>query len=195
MITAKLFYIIGPSGAGKDSLIEYIRQRCTSQSGIAVAHRYITRNPDAGGENHVALSKDEFIYRKKSGLFAMDWHRHETHYGIGIEVEHWLLAGMHVVVNGSRSYLPEAEKRFENLCPIFVHVDIKVLRERLLSRGRESVAQIEKRLAKAREDESYYLSRDTILKVENNGSLAEAGENLWKLIGSDGNLRELATLR
>lgn len=178
---AKLFYIIGPSGAGKDSLIHYLRQRCRSEHGIAFAHRYITRQADAGGENHVALSEDEFIHRKEVRFFSMDWHSHGTYYGIGIEVEKWLSSGISVVVNGSRSYLSEARKRFDTLYPILIHVHTDILRDRLISRGRESEEQIEKRLAKAQQDENLLLSQ-SIPFVENNHSLEEAGDKLFSLI-------------
>ena len=95
---AKLFYIIGPSGAGKDSVIHYLRQNSKPEHRLVFAHRYITRDAHAGGENHVALSEAEFRQRKAAGFFAMDWHSHSTYYGIGTEVEAWLKQGFNVVV-------------------------------------------------------------------------------------------------
>ncbi len=52
----RLFYVVGASGAGKDSLIEYARNALGSRDAVVFAHRYITRPPTARGENHVALS-------------------------------------------------------------------------------------------------------------------------------------------
>lgn len=187
MIMAKLFYIIGPSGAGKDALINYLRKHFKPEDGIAFAHRYITRDANAGGENHVALSEKEFLHRQEAGLFSMDWQSHGNYYGIGLEIEGWLGRDINVVVNGSRSYLSEARNRFENLCPILVYVDSDVLRNRLLFRGRESDDEIEQRLAKAKQDESYFVSQNDILRVENNGSLEEAGKHLFDLIVEEKN--------
>lgn len=187
MIMAKLFYIIGPSGAGKDSLIDYLRQHCKPEHGIAFAHRYITRDANAGGENHIALSEQEFLHRKEEGLFSMDWQSHGNYYGVGLEIEGWLGRDINVVVNGSRSYLSEARNRFDNLCPILIYVDSDVLRNRLLTRGRESSDEIEQRLAKAKQDQSYLLSQNDILTVENNGSLEEAGKYLFDLIVEEKN--------
>lgn len=55
----KLIWLMGPSGSGKDSLLSALRQREHSQ--LLVAHRYITRVANAGSENHIALSEQEFL--------------------------------------------------------------------------------------------------------------------------------------
>jgi ribose 1,5-bisphosphokinase len=53
---------MGPSGSGKDSLLSALRQREHSQ--LLVAHRYITRAANAGSENHISLSEQEFYPRR-----------------------------------------------------------------------------------------------------------------------------------
>ena len=104
----QLIYMVGASGCGKDSLIAYARQRLCSMDKLLFAHRYITRPPAEGAENHIALKPEEFLNRLEKGFFAMNWQSHGYHYGIGIEIDHWLSKGCQVVVNGSRSYLPNA---------------------------------------------------------------------------------------
>ncbi len=49
---ARLIYVMGASGSGKDSLMRYAREKLAKHSNIVFAHRYITRPADAGGENH-----------------------------------------------------------------------------------------------------------------------------------------------
>ncbi len=71
--SGKLFYVIGPSGSGKDSLIKFARSRLGSVGKIIFAHRYITRPPEAQGENHIYLSNKEFENRKNLGFFSMHW--------------------------------------------------------------------------------------------------------------------------
>lgn len=109
---ARLIYLMGPSGAGKDCLLSALRN-ATPQNRV-VAHRYITRPADAGAENHVALSKQEFIQRAEQGLFALHWQAHQHCYAIGIEINLWLQHGLDVLVNGSRAYLPEAQRRYRH---------------------------------------------------------------------------------
>jgi ribose 1,5-bisphosphokinase len=110
------------------------------------AHRYITRPHAAGGENHVALTANEFESRESRGLFAMAWHSHGHAYGVGIEINQWLGKGSTVVVNGSREYLAQARLHCPDLLAVTIEVPAALLRQRLLERGREDASAIERRL-------------------------------------------------
>ncbi|NEM65460.1 ribose 1,5-bisphosphokinase, partial [Escherichia coli] len=68
-MSGKLIWLVGASGSGKDSLLAALRQRENTQ--LLVAHRYITRPFNAGSENHIALSKQEFFNRAERQLFAL----------------------------------------------------------------------------------------------------------------------------
>lgn len=76
MAEGALFYVVGASGSGKDSLLRYGRERLAGDPGVVFAHRYITRPVELHGENHVALAEPEFDARLKAGLFAMHWDSH-----------------------------------------------------------------------------------------------------------------------
>jgi len=174
----KLMYVMGPSGCGKDSVMEYARKRCPGGE-AAFAHRYITRPADAGGENHVFLHPDEFHARLERGLFALNWDSHGFRYGLGHEIDGWMEAGLNVVMNGSRAYLPEAAQRYPDMVPVLIRVDADILRQRLMGRGRESQAEIERRLERARE---YDVTHPGLVELDNSGELAVAGEALLSLI-------------
>lgn len=180
-LSGRLFYLVGASGAGKDSLLTAVREDLPADAPLAFAHRYITRPANSGGENHVALSEAEFQQRLKHDLFAMHWQSHGLHYGIGREIESWLQAGLEVVVNGSRGYLAEARLRFPRLCAVHLRVDPVLLRERLRARGRESDAAIELRLAQAAELDRT-LAGLPLQVIDNNGTLAEAVAQLRELL-------------
>jgi len=149
MASGVLLYVIGASGSGKDSLMHAARETLAGDPNVVFAHRYITRPANAGGENHVALSETEFAARLARNLFAMHWHSHGLHYGLGLEINHWLAKGLTVVVNGSREYLNEASEKYSELKPVLIDVSTEVLRERLQLRGRESATSIETRLIRA----------------------------------------------
>ncbi len=178
-MNACLVYVVGASGSGKDSLMRYARAQLAGDPRTVFAHRYITRVADAGGENHVALSPQEFEARCQAHLFALHWQSHGLHYGIGIEINQWLARGITVVINGSRQYLPEAAERYPELVPIEVAVSTAVLKARLMARGRETAAHVEERLLRHAR-----LSRSCTgcLVVNNDGPLPIGGEALVSLI-------------
>ncbi|WP_110707291.1 ribose 1,5-bisphosphokinase [Salinicola sp. CR57] len=167
MSDGRLIYVMGASGVGKDSLLRELRQR---RPDVLVAHRYITR-ASGSGENCVELSAAEFAWRREQGLFCLAWCAHGLDYGVGIEIESWLTAGHTVVLNGSRRALALARARFgESLVPLLVVADAEVLRQRLLARGRETLAEIEARLARGGGEETL----GDIPRLNNGGELAQS---------------------
>ncbi len=181
--TAKLYYVIGPSGAGKDSLLIAARKRLADLP-IIFSHRYITRAADAGGENFVHLSPNEFQLRQKYGAFWLTWQSHQLSYAIGCEVLMWLDKGLSVVMNGSRAYLAEAQQLADaasiTLVPVWIHCDLPVLAQRLAARGRESEADIAERLGRA---QAYLPPADAII-IDNSADFDAALTQLLNLLSS-----------
>ncbi|ALL68981.1 ATP-binding protein PhnN [Paraburkholderia caribensis MBA4] len=167
----RLIYVVGPSGAGKDSLLHFAREHVAGTS-VVFAHRYITRET-GHNENHISLTHEEFEARSAQGLFALEWSSHELHYGIGIEIDAWLARGCTVVVNGSRAYLSRALKRYQHLEVVHIHAAPHILAARLSARGRETQEQVSARLARqapfALPDGAH------LTHIDNSGSLEEAG--------------------
>jgi len=176
---ARLIYIMGPSGCGKDALMAEARRRLSGEAPVAFAHRYITRSADVGGENHVALSRAEFQMRLVRALFALHWESHGFAYGIGREIDLWLGQGLSVVMNGSRDALPGAVRAYPALLPVLVTVPEDVLRKRLCSRGREHAEELEKRVARARLAVPEVAG---LIRFDNSGPLSERGSALVEII-------------
>ncbi|RNM04198.1 ribose 1,5-bisphosphokinase [Dickeya undicola] len=177
---ARLIWLTGASGSGKDSLLDALRQ--TNPTRLLVAHRYITRPAQAGGENHIALSDAEFAHRRECGLFALHWQAHHYQYGIGIEIDLWLSAGLDVVVNGSRFHHQQAQTRYgERLLPVCLHVSPAVLAQRLRQRGREDEAAIAQRLQRASEMPVPAACR----RLNNDGALAQTLQAFHTLLAAE----------
>ena len=176
-----LFYIMGASGVGKDSLINYARNKINGSVRVLFAHRYITRPAQAGNENHIALSSEEFQSRLAGNLFALHWESHGQYYGIGNEINGWLERGFHVVINGSRQYLPEAQRQYAQLKVILIEASPETLKMRLESRGRESAPDIKKRIDRNQEIQ---LGLPNVIRIHNDGPLEEAGEELLSIISA-----------
>ncbi len=175
----KLYYLIGASGVGKDSLLNYARSKL-EQKPVLIAHRYITRAVELTGENHIHLSVEEFLTRQKYGCFLFHWQSHKLHYGIGQEVTYWLSLGLNVVINGSRGYLEKASAIFPEIHPVLVTVSLDKLQIRLEKRGRENAEQIQERLQRAAEFEA--LTHPNLITLSNDGELAEAGKQLCQIV-------------
>lgn len=79
----RLIYLIGPSGSGKDSLLDAARERL-SERGVRIARLVITRSAQALGEKAEAVSKGGFARLEDSGAFAMSWRANALAYGIPV---------------------------------------------------------------------------------------------------------------
>lgn len=186
MNRGQLFYLMGPSGAGKDSLIDYARQHISDQDRFKFVRRQITRPaiPDYNSHDNY-LSHSEFERQQAGGNFAMSWKRHGIFYGITYEINSWLKAGKHIVINGSRHHYPEALKSYPELYAIWINAEPDTLRQRLQKRGRETPDKIEERMQSV---SMFNLpdpnSSGNFSIIENNGPLAKAGELFLKILQS-----------
>jgi ribose 1,5-bisphosphokinase len=177
-----LIFLMGPSGSGKDSLIEAARSPLQTLN-CAVVRRVITRSAESVGEDAVGVSQEEFEQRKAMGDFALSWHANGLDYGIPAVVDQWLKDGRHVLVNGSRGHLAQALRRYPTLLPVLLTVKDDVLRARLLRRGREGLAEIDARLRRNRLFTADGLIGDTqIHRLDNSGDLAVTVANLLDLL-------------
>lgn len=174
----RLIYVMGPSGAGKDSVIGFVRQAGNPHR-MAVAHRYITRPAAADAENHIALSEGEFASRRQAGWFALAWHSHGLNYGVGREIDLWLESGRAVIVNGSRAHLPEAARQYPTLLPVLVTAPPEIRLARLQARKRESGGDIQARI-----DRQVDLGElaHRIVEIDNSHALDIAGTALLRLL-------------
>src|ERR1700733_2667205 len=132
-----LVLVVGPSGAGKDALLKAAREVFRDDTRIHFARRVITRPPDPEGEDHEAVTPEEFAARD----FALSWSAHGLRYGIPASA----LATPVAVANVSRAVIAEAALRYR-VRVIEVTAPPGILAARLAGRGRESAEDIARRL-------------------------------------------------
>jgi ribose 1,5-bisphosphokinase len=142
-MTPKLIAVVGPSGAGKDTLM---MAAAKARPDLVILRRVITRPEAAGSEDFEGVTETEFATRKATGAFALDWQAHGLSYGIPKDQ---ILGAGPVLFNGSRVMLPTARARFPDLYIILVTAPTAILAARLADRGRESAADIAARLERA----------------------------------------------
>lgn len=180
-VPAPLFYVMGPSGAGKDSVLARARALLPPDAPIIFSHRYITRPPEASGENHVALTEPEFALRRSHGLFAFHWQAHGNHYGIGREIHAWRKAGLIVVVSGSREHFQSVAGGDPDTYPVLITAPVERLRERLAARGRESEADAARRLDRS---DAYDIHDPRLITIVNDGPLDDAARTLVRALAT-----------
>ena len=142
-----LILIVGPSGAGKDTLLNGARAALAAQPGIRFVRRAITRGADAGEEAHEALTEQAFELRRAGGEFALTWRAHGLHYGVPADIAPDLAQGRTVVVNVSRAVVAEAAERFP-VRVIEITAPADLLARRLAARGREDAVDVARRLSR-----------------------------------------------
>ena len=179
----QLFYLMGASGAGKDSLIRYAREHLSKLKSIKFAKRYITRPTDSESDgNHHAIEPVEFDQLLKKDYFAMHWNRHGFQYGISKEIDIWLKEGKRVIINGSRQYYLKARKSYPELHAVLVQADREILHKRLLTRQRDSPENIEKRMQWAEDKIKFEDQNELFTIINNNASLKIAGEQFLAIL-------------
>jgi ribose 1,5-bisphosphokinase len=173
---ARLIYTVGPSGAGKDSLLARLRLHAPTSFDLHFAKRCITRAVQANGEQHEGVDTETFHRLTHANAFALQWHANGLHYGIRHEEVTPLQRGKWVIVNGSRAALDEALLKFPDLLVLHITASEATLRQRLQARGREAPDAIESRIA--RSATVSVLARVPTIEIRNDDTLEAAGERL-----------------
>ncbi|RRH76633.1 phosphonate metabolism protein/1,5-bisphosphokinase (PRPP-forming) PhnN [Falsigemmobacter faecalis] len=142
-MTPDLVAVVGPSGAGKDTLME---AACAGTPGIRAVRRVITRPTKAGGEDFEGISEAEFDRRLSAGDFALTWAAHGLRYGLP---KSELTGGGTLLFNASRAVLEEAARLWPGLRVVRITAPPEVLAARLAGRGREDAQDQARRVARA----------------------------------------------
>ena len=179
-MTGRLVYCMGHSGAGKDSLLDWLRQHLPASGGVHWAQRTISRAAQAGGEAHESVDEDRFLQLCDAQAFALHWEANGLHYGVRHAQLEPLGRGEWVLVNGSRAYLPQALQKFPELVAVHITASPDVLRQRLQARGRESAEQIEARVQRAAAFQPP--PHAAAVQVHNDTTLDDAGRALLQAL-------------
>jgi ribose 1,5-bisphosphokinase len=177
--SGRLIAVVGPSGVGKDSLLEFARNRLAGAQQIRFVRRTITRPAGSGGETHDAMAEDEFRELERKGGFAVSWHAHGLSYGIPVAVKDFVDAGGVAVANGSRHAMARFASAFTKLTVVSITAKPEVLAARLRKRGRESDVEIERRLNRG---DTPFPGFGEVIAIDNSGSLEVAGNQLVAVI-------------
>lgn len=174
----RLILVVGPSGAGKDTLLALAKAACTDDCNIVFPRRVVTREASTSEDNE-QLSPEAFRESLARGEFAMHWEAHGHSYALPRSVEEDIRAGRTVVVNVSRQVVDALRRTYADVVVVSITAPPQVLAERLAMRARGSDGQIENRLRRAVDDAAPDV---TILNV---GRAEDHARRLLRVIRGD----------
>jgi ribose 1,5-bisphosphokinase len=143
-----LVLVVGPSGAGKDTLIGMARARCApeAQNARIVFPRRIVTRPASAAEDHDSVTPAQFELAVARGAYAFWWEAHGLKYALPVALDAELRAGRTVVCNVSRAIVAELRARYARVIVVLVTAPKEMLLARLAGRGREGGGDVAERL-------------------------------------------------
>ena len=171
--------VVGPSGAGKDTVIAYARAALAGNSAVEFVRRVITRPSDAASEDHDSLADAAFDEAERAGAFAISWSAHGLRYGLPESVDRAVARGQVVVANISRGAVALVKARYANVVVAEITASAEILAQRLAARGRESRGEVLARLARSSELGE---SVPGAVRIDNSGPREAAGEAFVTLL-------------
>jgi ribose 1,5-bisphosphokinase len=176
----RLVLVVGPSGAGKDTLIGIARSRLANDVRARFPRRVVTRSSSVF-EDNLAMTPAEFDTAAGQGAFALQWRAHDHAYGVPCEIDDEIRAGKTVVVNVSRTIVGEARKRYRNVTVVLITAPAELLAQRVAARRRASDTSVAERLQRVALPE--ILVPDIV--ISNVGSPDDHGRELAAVIAGE----------
>jgi ribose 1,5-bisphosphokinase len=170
----RLVVVVGPSGAGKDTLIAEARARLADDPAYVFPLRLVTRAASAA-EAHLTISEGDFAQAVGRGDFAFWWEAHGLKYALPAAIDADIRAGRTVVCNVSRGIVSALRLRYARLVVVLVTAPADVLAGRLAGRGRASDGDLAQRLDRGAPPPAEFAPNHTI---ENVGDIAEGAARL-----------------
>jgi len=146
-----LVVVVGPSGAGKDTLIGLVRALCADDPRVVFPPRIVTREASAA-EDHDSIAPVAFDDAIGQGAFAFWWEAHGLKYALPATIDAQITRGHTVVCNVSRGILSAVRSRYAHVTVVLVTAPQEVLAARLGARGREGGGAVTERIARAAPD-------------------------------------------
>jgi ribose 1,5-bisphosphokinase len=178
-VTGRLVLVVGPSGAGKDSILRYAMAHFAGDARFVFPRRCVTREVDVSAEDHDSVDERTFDELAGQGALALMWEAHGHKYGVRSEIDTELERGRTIAVNVSRTIVAEAAGRYQNAVVVEITADPAVRATRLTARGRETVEDVRLRTRREVVTPAHPLPLHTI---RNDGKISDAGDEFCRLL-------------
>jgi ribose 1,5-bisphosphokinase len=149
----RLVLVVGPSGAGKDTLLGLAKASCADDDNVVFPRRVITREASASEENE-EVSIGTFQEALTRGEYAMHWEAHGHRYALWRAIDDDIRSGRTIVANVSRTVIGAMRRAYADVVVVSITAPPNVLAERIAMRARSSDGMVESRLGRVVEDAS-----------------------------------------
>ncbi|WP_324696365.1 guanylate kinase [Candidatus Thiothrix phosphatis] len=165
MLTGQLYIVSAPSGAGKSSLLNALRERFPT---VAVSVSHTTRPPRPGeqdGVHYHFTNAETFRQQVAEGNFLEYAQVFDNYYGTSrLSVNALLESGKDVILEIDWQGARQVRERAENVISIFIlPPSVDALQERLHGRGQDSEETIRRRMRDAQNEMSHYPEYDYVV--------------------------------
>ena len=147
----RLILVVGPSGAGKDTLIGWAATACSNDGNIVFPRRVVTREASPSEDNE-QVSLDAFRQARSKDEFAVQWEAHGHCYALPRAINDDIRGGRTVVANVSRTVVDAVRRAYAAVTVVSITAPPDILAERLATRARSSDGQLADRLRRAVDD-------------------------------------------
>ena len=144
----RLVLVVGPSGAGKDTLINGARLECEDDATVIFPRRVVTRPPSVY-EDHETVDLETFNRRLADRKFALWWDAHGHRYGVPISIDDDIRSGRTVICNISRTVVDVARRQYAHVAVVLITAPQHILEARLATRERQSDGDLAGRIARS----------------------------------------------
>ncbi len=181
-----LFVVSGPSGAGKDTLVDALRARMPR---LRYSVSATTRDPRPGereGEHYFFVAKEAFEARQARGGF-LEWRAYNDHlYGTPRDyVETTLTQGYDLIMKPEVNGAIAVKAAYPDAVLIFLVPDrFSQLRERLLARRTETNEEIARRLEIAHHEMKFIRNFDYLV-INEQGRSQQAAADLQAILQAE----------
>ena len=173
----RFIVVVGPSGAGKDTLLGLARAACADDGNVVFPRRVVTREASAS-EDNVQVTLDAFRQARARGDFALHWEAHGHCYALPRAIDDDIRAGRTVVANLSRTVVDAIRRGYADVTVVLITAPPAMLSQRLAARARSSDGQIESRLSRVVDD----VATAPDVTITNVGSVEGHARELVKII-------------
>jgi ribose 1,5-bisphosphokinase len=173
----RLVLVVGPSGAGKDTLLGLVKTACADDRRIVFPRRLITREASASEDNE-EISAETFQRAVAGGDYAMHWEAHGHRYALSRAINDDIRAGRTVIANVSRAVISAARRAYINVMVVLITAPPDVLAARLAARARASDGRLADRLART-------VDAVPDVTIVNSGSAEFHARQLIRIIGGE----------